>query len=194
MSDQAKLVVDTMAAQGENNLIVVDKKRAEMLIVDHGDVIARSPMLYGKGRGEDEKADMNVTPAGAFSMREYAVDPKEYQGGRGLSFLTKGNFTWMIHPTWRGKPGEKRDERLASPDPADNAVSNGCINVPYDFYRRLDLYVKTHSVIRDNGGARARYMPTLVILPANDAPDVTRAVFAIPKTRTDDEKPHNPTP
>jgi hypothetical protein len=42
-----------------------------------------------------------------------------------------------LHAVIKGKPEERRAERLSSPTSADNRISYGCINVPKDFYSNL---------------------------------------------------------
>ena len=41
-----------------------------------------------------------------------------------------------LHRVVNGRPQDRRRERLATPTPADNRISFGCINVPADFFDR----------------------------------------------------------
>lgn len=47
------------------------------------------------------------------------------------------NFVWAIHRVWRGSPMQHRERRLETPDPNDNWITNGCINVMPDVYEEL---------------------------------------------------------
>jgi hypothetical protein len=42
-----------------------------------------------------------------------------------------------MHPVIRGKPEERRAQRLATPTPLDNRISYGCINVPAKFFESI---------------------------------------------------------
>lgn len=173
MSQQARVVVDDMQARSFSTLVVMDKARAEILVVDQGRVVMRSPALYGKGVGEDEGADKNVTPAGVFALREYR--DRHYDGGRVLAFLCRPGMCYIIHPTWNGVPAEQRNRRLASPAVEDNAISNGCINVPFDFYQRMSNYLQSKAM---TVGSMVT-LPRLVVLPENQDVDATRRILGL---------------
>lgn len=173
MSDQASQVVMDLQARSISTLVVMDKARGEILVVDQGNVVMRSPALYGKGVGENEGADKNVTPAGIFALREYR--DRHYDGGRVLAFICKPSMCYIIHPTWNGVPSERRNQRLATATPVDNAISNGCINVPYDFYRRMSDYLQSRAVTQ--GGVTS--LPRLVVLPENQDLAATRQILGI---------------
>lgn len=178
VSPQVDMVADYMQGQSLETMVVLDKANAELLVIDRGQVVMRSPALYGRGQGEDERADGRATPSGVFALREYS-DPK-YDGGRVLAFLCHPNACYVIHPTWHGKPSERRDERLATPTPDDNTVSNGCINVPYEFYQRMSAYLQSRAnVVTENGRSMA-WLPRLVVLPENTNLAATRRALGMP--------------
>ncbi len=188
LSAQAQLLCDHMRARGEKSFVVMDKKRGELLVIEQGGVLMRSPALYGKGKGEDRRKDATVTPAGIFNMQECTVDPREYDGGRGYAFLQTKTSTCLIHPTWNGVPSEKRAQRLASASPEDNAISHGCINVPYEFYSKLDGYMKSKIYAQYGAGNYSPVLPKLVVLPKDDDLARTRAFFNIPPGPVADHK------
>lgn len=178
VSPQVDMVTDYMQEQSLETIVVLDKANAELLVIDRGEVVMRSPALYGRGQGEDERADGRATPAGVFALREYS--DRKYDGGRVLAFLCHPNACYVIHPTWHGKPSERRDERLATPTPDDNTVSNGCINVPYAFYQQMNAYLQSRAnVVTENGRSMA-WLPRLVVLPENTNLDATRRILNIP--------------
>jgi hypothetical protein len=71
-----------------------------------------------------------ITPAGRFVSR-LAVDSH----GKELLVLDY-DASISLHPVVKGKPEERRAERLASLTSADNRISFGCINAPPDFYKQ----------------------------------------------------------
>lgn len=191
MSDQARFVVNYMQAAGNETLVVMDKNNGELLVIDNGNVVMRSPALYGKGKGEDVNKDPSTTPAGIFAMREYSVSTKDYQGGRALGFLNVKNDSYIIHPTYQHFRSQQRDERLASPTPDDNAISFGCINVPYAFYDSMVPYLKEKAIIRQSGAGYVTSLPRLVILPKTRDLSLTAQILGInaPSSRPEPARP-----
>lgn len=80
----------------------------------------------------------NNTPTGEFQLIERRVLTPGY-GGDVLQFDydEDRNFVWAIHRVWRGSPMQYRDRRLETETPADNWITNGCINVKPDVYEAL---------------------------------------------------------
>lgn len=179
MSEQARYATSALASTMPT-LVVMDKARGELLIVENGTVIMRSPALYGKGAGEDEGEDRNVTPAGIFTLQEYSANSRQYEGGRVLAFLCQRAGCYVIHPTWNGAPAERRNERLASPSVEDNAISNGCINVPTEFYQRMSEFLRSRTSVTMVNGQQVIAMPRLLVLPENTDPEATRRILNLP--------------
>ena len=44
-----------------------------------------------------------------------------------------------LHRVVKGRPQDRRAQRLASPSPLDNRISFGCINVPIGFFDQTVL-------------------------------------------------------
>lgn len=84
------------------------------------------PILYGER-----------TPTGTFYMTERVILEEGYGGDNVLSFKETEKEVFSIHRWYRGSPGERRLERLRTPDPTDNKVSNGCINVDDEVFAAL---------------------------------------------------------
>lgn len=179
MSGQARMVANYMQAAGYETLVVLDKNNAELLVIDKGEVVMRSPALYGKGKGEDVSNDPNTTPAGIFALREYSVSTRDYAGGLALGFLNTKNSSYIIHPTYQRLREQRRDERLASPTPDDNAISFGCVNVPYDFYNSMTAYLKGKTTVRLSQAGYVTALPRFVVLPKVQSLSETANILGI---------------
>ena len=179
LSTQAQFVCQSLLAAGDKKLAIMDKNNGELTLTDSCAVVDKSPALHGKGKGESEIADPFVTPAGIFNMREYAVDPKDYEGGKVLAFLINKKASYVIHPTYQHLPQQRRDERLASPTPEDNAISFGCINVPTRFYNLTVAFLNANQSIRQTPAGPVAELPKLVILPKNQDLAVTASILGL---------------
>lgn len=122
--------------------VIIDKKAAHMYVFDGwGRLWNHSPVLVGKAIGDDVapgvgrkrlaqlKPHEKTTPAGRFEART----GKDSHGA---------NVVWIdydaalsMHATASVSASERRAERMATPTPKDNRISNGCINVPPKFFR-----------------------------------------------------------
>jgi len=144
-SPDAERVAAWIAASGDNHALpyaVIDKNSASLLLYDgRGKPVAQVPVLIGIAPGDD------ATPGvGSKTLGEIGPAEKTTPAGR---FLAKFGYAagrqkvlWVdytnsvaIHPI----PGdaakrEMRRERLLSPEPDDNRITFGCINVPRAFY------------------------------------------------------------
>ncbi|RSU52287.1 hypothetical protein [Sphingomonas sp. S-NIH.Pt15_0812] len=144
-SPDAERVAAWIAASGDNHALpyaVIDKNSASLLLYDgRGRPVAQVPVLIGIAPGDD------ATPGvGSKTLGEIGPAEKTTPAGR---FLAKFGYAagrqkvlWVdytnsvaIHPI----PGdaakrEMRRERLLSPEPDDNRITFGCINVPRAFY------------------------------------------------------------
>lgn len=121
--------------------VIIDKKAARMYVFDGwGRLWNTSPVLVGMAVGDDTapgagskrlsqlKPNEKTTPAGRFEARP----GKDNHGG---------NVVWIdydaalsIHAIASVSASERRAERMATPDPGDNRISNGCINLPPKFF------------------------------------------------------------
>lgn len=134
----------------ENNrglpFAVIDKAAAQILIFNaEGKVQGMAPILIGSAVGDDSapgvgdrelkdipKAD-RTTPAGRF-LAGYGPAA----GGERVLWVDYATSV-SIHPipTSSASKKEKRKERLASPEPDDNRITHGCINVSSTFYKKV---------------------------------------------------------
>ncbi len=179
LSPQAQFVCQSLLAAGDKKLVIMDKNDGELILTDSCAIVDKSPALYGKGKGESEIADPTVTPAGIFYMKEYAADPKDYEGGKVLAFLINKKASYVIHPTYQHLPQQRRDERLASPTPEDNAISFGCINVPTRFYNLTVSFLNANQSIGKTSAGPVIELPKLVILPKNQDLAVTASILGL---------------
>lgn len=123
---------------------IVDKVNAKVYVFsEDGKLHGAAPVLLGLGIGDDVApgvADMpmgrippekRTTPAGRFEV-QIGRNAK----GKEVLWVDYKNSISM-HPVVTSNPVERRAERLGSPNPADNRISYGCINVPVDFFKNV---------------------------------------------------------
>jgi hypothetical protein len=149
VSRDAETVAGWVRTTGDNRgtpFAIVDKKAAVVHIFDaEGKRRASSPILLGLAKGDhsvpgigerkmaDIRADERTTPAGRF-----VSEPGRNLSGEDIVWVDYDAAVSM-HRVRATNKAERRLERLATPTPADNRISYGCINVPAAFY---DTYVK----------------------------------------------------
>lgn len=124
--------------------IVVDKVNAAAHAFDaNARHVQTTPVLLGMGTGDvfpPGVADMDmlqtrpwqrVTPAGRYHASE------DYN-------LANERVLWVdydngiaLHPVPTKFTKQRRQERMRSPDPSDNRITYGCINVPAAFYQQI---------------------------------------------------------
>jgi len=158
--------------------IIADKPSAQVFLFKaDGSLIKFFPALYGKAKGDvlprpigkaltveeiiKTLDNEKITPAGEFT----AVLK------RGVNFPLQLNFqdaqgntdVIAIHQVFTGDIKERRLERLASADVADNKVSMGCINVSVDNWNN---YIVPNygegarvGVVPDETGALDKFIP-----------------------------------
>jgi hypothetical protein len=121
--------------------VIVDKKAAKMYVFDGwGRLWSTSPVLVGKAVGDDSapgvgskqlsqlKASEKTTPAGRFEAR-----PGKDNHGANVVWIDF-DAALSMHAMASVSASERRAERMATPDPSDNRISNGCINLPPRFF------------------------------------------------------------
>ena len=126
--------------------IVIDKKRAELLVFDgRARLRAATPILIGSAAGDDTVAGVGQKPLASVNPEERTTPAGRFVAQSGRNLRGEG-VLWVsyadavsIHPVLLNNPDERRLERLASPTVEDNRVSYGCINVPTEFYEATIL-------------------------------------------------------
>lgn len=142
LSAARALAVDNIAteivATNDNQarpFIIADKAGGTVTVFSaNGVKQAQAPALFGKIEGDALKPGM--TPSGKYSLKN-AKDTT----GKTVKVLYKdgqpvnnGPGVVSMHRVLTTNPAQARPDRLASPTPADNRVSLGCINVSDKFY------------------------------------------------------------
>ena len=144
-SAEARQMADWVVDSGDNKnmpFVILDKKEAKVYVFHaHGGLRGAAPVLLGITAGDDSfpgvgnkplslvKPEEKTTPAGRF----LAASDKNIKGA---------DIVWIdydssvsFHAVVKGKPEERRAERLASPLPSERRISFGCVNVPVNFFK-----------------------------------------------------------
>ena len=134
------------ADNGSLSFAIIDKKQAEIFVFDtEGRRLGAAPALLGLGVGDDSVPGVGDRPLSAIRPQDRTTP-----AGRFVTSLGRQpghpNFLWVdyknavaLHRVVKGRPKDRRAERLASPTPADNRITFGCINLPVDFYEQTVL-------------------------------------------------------
>lgn len=134
-------------------VIVADKTSGKLFVFNPiSQTVIATPALYGKVISDVyNKSDYNfggkpkqVTPAGEFrSMKYYSKQLHEP-----ITAIIQGTESFIaIHPVWLGNPEQHRAERLNTPSGNDNRITNGCINIPSDFYFEVIDKIKNNTKV-----------------------------------------------
>jgi hypothetical protein len=142
---QAELV-RRVVAQGDHggrSFVVIDKPSARLSVFDAtGRLLDSAPVLLGLATGDrsvpgigerplaDIRREERTTPAGRF-----VAEPGRNLSGEDIVWVDY-DAAVSLHRVRPLDPSERRLQRLASPTPADNRISYGCVNVPVAFYER----------------------------------------------------------
>ena len=158
-SPEARQMADWVADSGDNKnmpFVILDKKEAKVYVFHaHGGLRGAAPVLLGITVGDDSfpgvgnkplsqvKPEEKTTPAGRF----LAASDKNVKGS---------DIVWIdydsavsLHAVVKGKPEERRAERLASPLPSERRISFGCVNVPVNFFKTalLPSFKKSDGIV-----------------------------------------------
>jgi len=124
--------------------VILDKKQAQLYVFDpRGKLRSRTPVLLGKAVG-----DHTVPGIGNKPLSQIKDEEKTTPAGRFLAEVGKNNHgedvIWIdyesavsMHRLRKVKAEERRFERMASKEIDDNRISNGCVNVPHNFYNKV---------------------------------------------------------
>ena len=123
---------------------IVDKVAAQVLVFDgDGRLRGAAPGLFGSAVGDHTAPGVGGLALREIPGRDRTTPAGRFVGGFGAS-IDAGRVLWVdydsavsIHPTATGVPAERRPERLASPEPDDNRITHGCINVAPEFYEQV---------------------------------------------------------
>jgi len=123
---------------------IMDKAAAQVLVFGgDGRLRGAAPALFGSAAGDHTAPGVAGLALREIPGRDRTTPAGRFVGGYGPS-IDAGRVLWVdyesavsIHPTATGVPSERRAERLASPQPDDNRVTHGCINVTPGFYNQV---------------------------------------------------------
>lgn len=147
-SEAAARVATWVAASGDNHGLpwaVIDKTGAALFLYDSaGAPLAAEPVLVGIATGDDATPGVGSKKLGDLGPTEKTTPAGRYLARFGLPVAGE-RVLWVdyatsvaIHPIPAdAAPKEKRRERMLSPEPDDNRITFGCINVPRAFYGRV---------------------------------------------------------
>jgi hypothetical protein len=135
-----------MASQDNRGMpfAVIDKEAAQVLVFGaDGKLKGLAPALIGSAVGDDSAPGIADRELKDIPMKDRTTPAGRFVAGYGPA--TGGQHVlWVdyetavsIHPLTTGNRAEKREDRLASPDPADNRITHGCINVSAEFYKKV---------------------------------------------------------
>src|SRR5690606_32273542 len=133
-------IVATRDSQGYP-FAIIDKDAAQVLVFGgDGRLRDAAPGLFGSAKGDHIAPGIAGLALREIPGRDRTTPAGRFIGGFGPS-LDAGRVLWVdydssvsIHPLATNVRSERRPERLASPEPDDNRVTHGCINVSPDFY------------------------------------------------------------
>lgn len=147
LSEDARELVAAVRAtrdHGTRPFAVIDKRLARLWIFDAGArVVASAPVLLGLAAGDDSVPGIGERPLAQIRPEERTTPAGRFQLEPGRN--TRGDrILWVdydaavsMHRVRPTVAAERRLERLATPTPADNRISFGCINVPATFYEKV---------------------------------------------------------
>lgn len=157
------------ADNGGRPYLIVDKVNAKVFVFDaRGHLQGVEPALLGmvpgdrsaKGIGDQKlsaiRPEDRTTPAGRF----VASLDRDLQG-QSILWIDYASAL-ALHRVVKGKPSERRAERLQSATPQDNRISYGCINVPVKFFENVvgPAFTNTDGVVYilpESGTARETF-------------------------------------
>lgn len=126
------------------SLVIVDKRMARVFVLDpQGRLRGAAPALLGLARGDDSVPGIGERPLSRIRPFERTTPAGRFVPEMGVN-LQGEDIVWVdydaavsMHRVRAKVKSERRLQRLASPTPADNRISYGCINLPAQFYEQV---------------------------------------------------------
>lgn len=143
-SSEARSFADWVMASGDNHrlpFVVIDKVQARLFVfAPDGHLRGASAALLGLAHGDDSVPGVGDRPLAGIAPEERTTPAGRFVAALGANLGDK-EVLWVdyanaisLHRVVTSRPKERRLQRLATPTPADNRISYGCINVPAKFY------------------------------------------------------------
>lgn len=123
---------------------IIDKKSALLHVFDSaGALLGSSPVLLGLARGDESVPGIGERPMAGIRPAERTTPAGRFASEPGRN-LQNDDIVWIdyqaavsMHRVRSSNPADRRLQRLATPTPADNRITYGCVNVPAAFYDAL---------------------------------------------------------
>jgi hypothetical protein len=147
-----------VASSDNRNLpfLVIDKAQARVFAFDaQGGLRGATAALLGTAIGDD-----SVPGIGQRKLSTIRPHERTTPAGRFVAYLDRDihgeEVLWVdyetslsLHRIITTQPKERRAQRLASPTPADNRITYGCINVSVAFYEGVvsPLFQRTQGIV-----------------------------------------------
>lgn len=143
-SDDAARVINWVALSHDNGsmpYIVIDKQQAALFLFDRkGRFLGQTPVLLGIGVGDDSTPGVGAKTLSEIGPAERTTPAGRFVAKFGLA-VGGTKVLWVdyatsvaLHAVITTNKNERRVARLLSPEPDDNRISFGCINVGAPFY------------------------------------------------------------
>ena len=146
-SPAAREMADWIVSRHDNGrlpFVVLDKRDARLYVFQpERRLVESAPVLLGSARGDETWPGIGNVPIKDVKPYQRTTAAGRFVTQPGVD-LDRKDVVWLdydaglaMHRVINKVRAERRPERLASPSPADNRISFGCINVPIDFFDRV---------------------------------------------------------
>jgi hypothetical protein len=138
---QLDLRIRARGDNGSRPFAILDKAQARLYVYDAtGRLQGVAPVLLGLARGDDSVPGIGERPIARVRPFERTTPAGRFEAKPGRNAQGE-DIVWVdydaavsMHRMRATDATERRPQRLASPSPADNRISYGCINLPPAFY------------------------------------------------------------
>jgi hypothetical protein len=132
------------ADNGRQPFAILDKIDARVYVFEPGGKLSgATPVLLGYAPGDDTVPGIGQRPIEEVRPEERTTPAGRFVAEPGRNTIPE-DVVWVdyeaavsMHRVRVTDPRERRLERLASPSPADNRISYGCINMPPQFFEEV---------------------------------------------------------
>lgn len=149
LTEDARQVFQWVERSKDNRglpFMIIDKRQAHVWVFDAAaGMKGDAPVLLGSARGDHTVPGIGDLPLSQIKPSERTTPAGRFQADIGRN-LRGETVVWVdydaavsMHPVLTTERSERREQRLATPTPADNRVSYGCINVPKAFHETIVL-------------------------------------------------------
>jgi hypothetical protein len=143
-SGDARTVANWVAGTGDNGnrpFAILDKREARLFVFEPGArLVGTSLVLLGSARGDDSAPGIGDKPLATIQAPERTTPAGRFVSEPGHD-ATGESVVWVdydgavaMHRVRVIDPKERRFERIATARADDKRISNGCINVPIEFF------------------------------------------------------------